>query len=87
MTRGVTVARVVGSRDNIPMLVRCPMFGDQIVSASLVEVPGESRLVLEIAAAIPTRLEAPHAQGTLVVEATPEEWKRLRSNGYKLPWA
>lgn len=67
------------------MLVRCPLLGDQIVSASLVEAPGG--LVLEIAGVVPTRLEAPHARGTLVVEATPDEWRRLRASGYRLPWA
>jgi hypothetical protein len=45
----------------------------------------EERVVLELDAGAPVQLEPPSALGTVVVEATPQEWACLEEAGYDLP--
>jgi tetratricopeptide (TPR) repeat protein len=62
----------------------------RIYTASFVEAPSffsrtETRTVLEVNAGAPMQFEPPGAPGLEVVEATAEEWARLREAGYDLP--
>jgi hypothetical protein len=74
--------------------VRCSFLNPgRTFTASLVESPSfvsrdSTRTVLELNVdGAPVQLEPPLALGTEVVEATLEEWDRLREAGYNLPRA
>ena len=76
------------------MKVRCNLLlPGRTLPARLVESPSmvsrtATRTVLEIDAdGAPVQLEPPTALGTEVVEASPEEWARLRDAGFDLPRA
>jgi hypothetical protein len=72
------------------MKLRCSMLGDGVFTATLVETPsmmsrGATEIVLEIAAGAPVQVGPPDGLGAVVVEATDDEWARLRAAGYELP--
>jgi tetratricopeptide (TPR) repeat protein len=76
------------------MMVRCNhLKPGQTLAARLVEAPSflsrdSTRTVLEVyVGSAPIQLEPPFAMGTEVVEATPEEWDRLREASFDLPQA
>ncbi len=76
------------------MKVRCNhLKPGQTLAARLVEAPSflsrdSTRTVLEMyVGGAPIQLEPPLAMGTEIVEATPEEWDRLREAGFDLPQA
>jgi hypothetical protein len=75
------------------MKVRCErLLPGQVVPARMAKAPSllsrsEERDVLELDAGAPVQLDPPTALGTVVVEATPQEWAALRAAGYDLPQA
>lgn len=70
------------------MRIRCEaMFPDEILEAEMVESPSRTvndvRMQLNEGAGS-LQLPPPSAMGTVVVEASPEEWRLLRAAGYDL---
>lgn len=69
------------------------LFPDEIVDAVLVGSPDqtsrtETKMRLELQrGATPVQLPPPDAFGTIVVDASPEEWASLRAAGYQLQQA